>query len=84
VTGHPSSVRRPPISLGERGPGSAQEDERTMGNQLHTDDEGRGATHVVVNVLLALAGLALILWILTLAGYDPIGWVEATFREWFG
>jgi len=55
-----------------------------MGNKLHTDDQGRGATHVVVNVLLALAGLALILWFVTLAGYDPIGWVEATFREWFG
>jgi hypothetical protein len=55
-----------------------------MGNKLHTDDQGRGATHVVVNVLLALAGLALILWFVTLAGYDPIGWVETTFREWFG
>jgi hypothetical protein len=44
----------------------------------HGDDSGRGATATLVNVLLVLAGLALILWILTLAGYDPIGWVEDT------
>ncbi len=46
--------------------------------QYGGDDSGRGATAALVNVLLVLAGLALILWILTLAGYDPIGWVEDT------
>lgn len=47
-----------------------------MAGMHQSDDTGRGATSALINVLLVIAGLALITWILTLAGYDPIGWVE--------
>lgn len=43
---------------------------------LLTDDTGRGATRALVNVLLIAAGVAFVVWVLTVAGYDPIGWVE--------
>ncbi len=42
------------------------------------DDSGRGATRVLVNVLLIAAALVFVVWILTIAGYDPLGWVETT------
>ncbi|MEX1280014.1 MAG: hypothetical protein AB1Z57_01670 [Acidimicrobiia bacterium] len=45
---------------------------------LLADDTGRGATRALVNVLLIAAGVAFVVWVLTVAGYDPIGWVEDT------
>lgn len=44
-----------------------------------SDDSGRGATRALVNVLLIAAAVVFIVWILTIAGYDPLGWVEQTF-----
>lgn len=46
--------------------------------RLISDDSGLGATRTLVNVLLVLAALAFIVWVLSIAGYDPIGWVEDT------
>lgn len=43
---------------------------------LLIDDTGRGATRALVNVLLIAAALVFVVWVLTVAGYDPIGWAE--------
>jgi hypothetical protein len=52
--------------------------EAPMLHILLADDSGRGATRALVNVLLVAAGIAFVVWVLTVAGYDPIGWVEDT------
>ncbi len=49
-----------------------------MLRRLLIDDAGRGATRALVNVLLVAAALVFVVWVLTVAGYDPLGWVEDT------
>lgn len=44
--------------------------------RLHALQDGRGTTRAVVNVLIVIVALVLVVWFLTLAGYDPVGWVE--------